>query len=567
MKPQWRTFALGWLIILCGSLLAHSIQTSNDIRIQDLRFAGANGKVLSAYLYIPPGVDAQHPAPGILAIHGYINSREVQSGFAIEFARRGYVVLAMDQAGHGYSDAPAFADGFGGPAGLAYLRSLDIVDKNNIGLEGHSMGGWAILAAATAYPNDYHAMVLEGSSVGASRSAPGTPEWPRNVAVVFSQFDEFAGTMWQVPKGSGAGDSANLKALFGTTDTVVPGQVYGEIPRRTARVLYSPPVTHPGDHLSRTAIGHALDWFGQTLVGGKPLPANDQIWMWKELGTLTALAGFVVLLCGSVRLLLGTSAFSALNATPGSGAWQARSWRWWALLTLSALIPVAGFYPLMRWGGQLIGASSLFPQTISSQVAFWAVVNGVLLTLLGRLPLGGGKVGFTHRILASVLLALATVGIGYGAVLLADFLFQIDFRFWFVGIKPLSLTQLQILPAYLVPFTLFFLLGLRALHGGLSVSGDSAARQYASNLLALAGGFTVFLLMQYGSLFLTGFLLTPNEPLNTIVMLQFVPLLSIVAIISTYTYRRTASYVPGALINALFVSWYIVAGQATQFPV
>ncbi|MCP5330842.1 MAG: alpha/beta fold hydrolase [Pseudomonadales bacterium] len=567
MQAQWRTFALAWLIILLGSLLAHSVQTSGDIRIQDLRFAGANGKVLSAYLYIPPGVDAQHPAPGILAIHGYINSREVQSGFAIEFARRGYVVLAMDQAGHGHSDAPAFADGFGGPAGLAYLRSLDIVDKDNIGLEGHSMGGWAVLAAATAYPDGYRAMVLEGSSVGANRSAPGTPEWPRNIAVVFSQFDEFASSMWQVPRGTDVGNSGNLKALFGTTETVIPGQLYGDIPRRTARVLYSPPVTHPGDHLSRTAIGHALEWFGQTLEGGKPLAADRQIWMWKELGTLIALAGFVLLLCGSVRLLLSTPAFAALNASVTSTAWQARSWRWWALLALAALIPVADFYPLMRWGGQLLGASAWFPQTITSQVALWAIVNGLLLTLLGRLPLGGGQVAFTHRVLPSLLLACSTVAIGYGAVLLADFLFQIDFRIWFVGIRPLSLTQLQILPVYLLPFTLFFLLGLRALHGGLSVAGDSALSQYAGNILALAGGFAAFLLLQYGNLFVRGYLLTPAEPLNTIVMIQFVPLLSIVAIISTYTYRRTASYLPGALINALFVSWYIVAGQATQYPV
>ena len=119
---------------------------------------------------------AQTPAPGILAVHGYINSRETQDGFAIEFARRGYVVLALDQTGHGYSDPPAFANGFGGPDGLAYLRSLEFVDKNNIGLEGHSMGGWTVLAAATAMPNDYKSMVLEGSSTGKPFAAEGTPE-------------------------------------------------------------------------------------------------------------------------------------------------------------------------------------------------------------------------------------------------------------------------------------------------------------------------------------------------------------------------------------------------------
>ena len=50
---------------------------------------------------------------------------------------------------------PPSAGGFGGPDGLAYLRSLDFVDKTNVGLEGHSMGGWTVLAAATAMPNDY----------------------------------------------------------------------------------------------------------------------------------------------------------------------------------------------------------------------------------------------------------------------------------------------------------------------------------------------------------------------------------------------------------------------------
>ena len=149
MRGRWSLAIAGVLLILAGGLLAHLTQTAGGIRIQDVRFKGAKGNTMSALLYIPANATPQIPAPGILAIHGYINSRETQDGFAIEFARRGYVVLALDQTGHGYSDPPAFANGFGGPDGLAHLRSLDIVDKNNIGLEGHSMGGWTVLAAAT----------------------------------------------------------------------------------------------------------------------------------------------------------------------------------------------------------------------------------------------------------------------------------------------------------------------------------------------------------------------------------------------------------------------------------
>jgi pimeloyl-ACP methyl ester carboxylesterase len=187
MRGRWSLAIAGVILILAGGLLAHLTQTSGGIRIQDVRFKGAKGNTMSALLYIPANATPQIPAPGILAVHGYINSRETQDGFAIEFARRGYVVLALDQTGHGYSDPPAFANGFGGPDGLTYLRSLEFVDKTNIGLEGHSMGGWTVLAAATAMPNDYKSMVLEGSSTGKPFAADGTPSWPRNVALVFAQ--------------------------------------------------------------------------------------------------------------------------------------------------------------------------------------------------------------------------------------------------------------------------------------------------------------------------------------------------------------------------------------------
>ena len=117
MKNRWRLLVVGIVLILAGSLVAHFAQTSGGIRIQDLRFAGTNGLQMSALLYIPANATPKTPAPGILAVHGYINSRETQDGFAIEFARRGYVVLALDQTGHGYSAPPAFANGFGGPDG------------------------------------------------------------------------------------------------------------------------------------------------------------------------------------------------------------------------------------------------------------------------------------------------------------------------------------------------------------------------------------------------------------------------------------------------------------------
>lgn len=564
IRSHWRLFSIGCALILAGSLLAHLIQTSGGVNIRDVRFSDSNGRNLSALLYIPPGASAEAPAPGVLAVHGYINSREVQSSFAIELARRGYVVLALDQGGHGYSDPPAFAEGFGGPGGLRYLRDLPFVDADNIGLSGHSMGGWTIQAAASAMPDAYRAMVLQGSSTGSGYAAPGSPTWPRNLAVIFAQYDEFAPLMWQVARGLDVAESEKLQAVFGTDEPVVEGRVYGSIPGGTGRILHSPPVTHPGTHLSHAAVRHTIDWFDQTLEGGTPMPRSGQIWFFKELGTLTALIGFVVLLLGSYRLLLTTAYFRQLENPPVEAAWLQRTPRWWTLAVLSAVIPVATFYLSFAWGGQLLPPSRLLPQGITNQIAFWAILNAVLLAALGRAIPAATNPLRHQRILPCVLIALATVGIGYLAVLAADFLFKVDFRFWFVGVKRLGLQQFQSMLIYLAPFTLFFVLILRGLHGSLSVAGDRPLREYTSNALILAGGFAAFLLLQYASLFARGLLLTPGEPLNTIVMIQFVPLLFIVSLIGTFTYRRSGSHLPGALISALFVSWYIVAGQATQ---
>jgi len=50
------------------------------------------------------------------------------------------------------------------------------------------------------------------------------------------------------------------------------------------------------------------------------------------------------------------------------------------------------------------------------------------------------------------------------------------------------------------------------------------------------------------------------------VMFQFFPIFTIVALISTYFYRKTGHIYTGAFINAMLITWIIVAGQATHFP-
>jgi pimeloyl-ACP methyl ester carboxylesterase len=572
MHRRWTLAIIGLILILAGAAFAWVTQTSGGIQIRDVRFTGAKGNTMSALLYVPPNATPQLPAPGILAVHGYINSRETQDGFAIEFARRGYVVLALDQTGHGYSDPPAFANGFGGPDGLAYLRSLEFVDKTNIGLEGHSMGGWTVLAAAAASPNDYKSMVLEGSSTGKPFAAEGTASWPRNAALIFAKYEEFPVLMWGVEKAADVAQSPKLWDLFGTKAAVEPGKEYGDVAQGTARVLYTPAITHPAEHISKEAIGYSLEWFARTLKGGTPRPSDDQIWYRKELGTLIALIGFVVLLLGVFEGLLEASFFSHLRqpaVADGSVPKEMpiKGGRWLGALLLSAFIPALTYYPAFALGGTFVTPSRFLPQGITNQILVWVVINGLIaLALMPFAPKRAHRAGIIGP---SILIALVAVAAGYAALWLCGLIFTIDFRFWIVALKLMSAKQSLIFLIYLLPITAFFVIALHVLHRNFSTVGASRGALYLTNILAMTLGFIVLVGAQYLTLWLSGKLFNPLPdpgfvPLSTIVAIQFVPLLAIVAVIATFTWRRTGSSLPGALICGLFVTWYIVAGTATQ---
>jgi pimeloyl-ACP methyl ester carboxylesterase len=578
------------IMILVGGIVANLVQDDFcKVQVRDVRFAAMDGRIMSALLFIPKNATVKTPAPGILAIHGYINSRETQSGFAIEFARRGWVVLELDQSGHGYSDPPVGADGYGAIDGLAYLRSLDFVDKNKIGLEGHSMGGWASVVAAATHPNDYKAMVLEGSSTETMYSKkyvpiPGTPTFPRNLAVVLSTMDEFGWLMWEVPIAKDAVNSKALEKVFGVDTTIEPGKIYGSIEDGTARVLYQPKTTHPGDHLSQAAIGYAVEWFQKTLGEVKPIPTGNQIWYWKSIATLVAFIGGILLLFAAGGHILNTGYFSRLkgepqNVKPATGA------GWWIGAALTFIIPTITYLYLGPLGSNIVMKPSwLFPQKETNGIMFWLVVNAILSLIFfaiwhlasnkkkgGTMASYGLKAssGFKWKTFwLSLWYAIIVVSVLYLSLIIIAFFFKVDFRFWVVALKPMSPLQARITLRYLIPFGLFYLMFAVVLHGQLRVQQGSLTRRMIINTIVASGGYLVLLLIMYVPLLAGGKLGIPDVrmTLYAIIAIQLFPLFIIVSLISTYFYEKTGLVYAGMFVNTLFITWYIVAGQATHFP-
>ncbi len=578
MKPR-HALVIAGLLILGGDVLAWTVQTDRGrIEVQDVRWEGTSGTTMSALLYVPPGVDASAQAPGVLAVHGYINSRETQDGFAIELARRGFVVLAIDQTGHGYSDPPAFANGFGGPDGLAYLRSLDFVDNDNIGLEGHSMGGWAVLIAAAAAPEDYRSVVIEGSSTGTSGAPDATAEYPRNLAVVFSKYDEFSALMWGTPVPGDVPAGEKLMAAFGATAPVEPGRVYGAIDEGTARVFHQPPVTHAADHFSRVAIGHAIDWFETTLDGEKGFDPGDQVWYWKEIGNLVALVGMVVLLFAVGTMLLEHPALAPIAGRPAPSR-GARGGAWWGAAVIFVTLPALTLFPFKDVGAAL-PVSALFPQSITNQVMVWALLNGAISgVLLAGWHLTRGRAGgatpddygltwegrvLWSRIGGSFALALVIAAAAYAALALSAAVFTTDFRFWVFAVKPMSPLHLRMALVYLLPFVLFFGAYGAVISGQLRRDGSTTGTVLRAVALSTLG-FAALIAWQYTPLFMGGTLASPTESLWSIIAFQFLPIMTIVGAVTAYFHERTGHIYLGAFLSAMLVTWIVVASQATHY--
>ncbi|MDB5054317.1 MAG: alpha/beta hydrolase [Bacilli bacterium] len=588
-KPM--SILLSLIIILISCLIASGVQTDHgNVKISDVRFVGDYGNQLSGLLYQPANFDPKKKLPAVLTAHGYINSREVQDAFDIEFARRGYVVLSMDMEGHGYSEqVPYDPTTRGTLSGLSYLRNLGFVDNTKIALEGHSMGGWSILAAAGAKPEWVNTVIQEGSSPETYGTPKVLANTPFNYAIVYSKYDEFAPLMWEIPKASQIVNTDKLKNAFGTKEAVVLNKLYGSYENKSARMLYQPAVIHPGDHWSKEAVGNAIEFLQNAMPAPKPDNFANQTWRMKEYATFAALIGAFMLLISVAGNLLKTNFFRTI-AEPMPDNKGIRSKGSWIISALiAAAIPTVTFFKFQAWGSTWFVPGSFWPQSLTNGFVVWVVLNAligvVLFTLwhfisnkktgatLNHYGISFAKTGYLIDLKIvgkSALLAIYSVGIVYLLTVMADSVFHLDFRIWILALKVMGWAQVVIMLKYMVPFLIYFLVNGVILHGQLRLKesnseAKTAWKWFLANASINSLGIIVLILIQYIPLFVNEQLYWPSQALLGIVAFQFVPVNIVVSLISTYFFRKTGKIYSGAFVNTLLITWYIVAGQATQY--
>ena len=207
---RWIALLLALILGVFGCMaMAQNIQTDHgNVTVTQGNINTKLGN-LEYKLYVPDTATPDNPAPGVLLLHGYQNDHETGAAYAIELARRGAVVMALDEYGHGgtgigliergfvnhrvtvnygedsladgtfksvgganrfrlmmnFSNLSFFDDRYstdsdgnaitdsscGGVDAYAALAAMNCVDPSRLGVSGHSMGTWSSWSVAAAY--------------------------------------------------------------------------------------------------------------------------------------------------------------------------------------------------------------------------------------------------------------------------------------------------------------------------------------------------------------------------------------------------------------------------------
>ncbi len=228
--------AVGVLVV--GGLSTWRILDNRSVNYQseDLTISSTTPRgvvSLDARVYVPTGVDGDHPAPAVILAHGFGGTKESVTGEAADLADRGYVVLTYSARGFGRSTGSIGLDAADGEAADArnlvstLARRADVLQDGpgdpRVGIEGESYGG--ALALMTAGTDDRVDAIVPQitwnrlSRVffpnGAGAPASGGAASPADADTVPGAFKrEWAGIFFGSGKGLDLGSLTGLGGLL-----------------------------------------------------------------------------------------------------------------------------------------------------------------------------------------------------------------------------------------------------------------------------------------------------------------------------------------------------------------
>lgn len=615
-----RMLLISLALMLLSMTVTNFIQTDGGkVKVKTLTLESISGHTMSAKLYIPQNATSDTPAPAVVYAHGWYNSKENGDSYAVEYARRGYVVLAYDMYSHGNSEdldnVRAYDGGNGMYDAAFYVSTLPYVDPDAIIVSGHSAGSNAC-SKAVVIDNDkgtdliaacilisYDPVVMDNSNENTDTFGVKTTSCggynniygSRDVALIAGRYDDYFFTVKEGAQPVSATREylstpmAKAFVTFGQgPDTfegsaVEAGKFYMETVdgKETVRVIYTPSTIHASTWLSTDAVADGATFLENFYPSGvNTLSAGSQNWPIKSAFGALGLIGFWMFLAFFAIALLDTRVFEDLKGQAVMRTGGGKMDLVWSLATSAIKILCSIFIIWKIMNSTMYSRiDPIWKQKNTFCIAGWAAINAVIIavTLVAWWFGYAKKKGIDLReaglilpkkaVLKTIGIALATVVCAWGIVFFSDYFFQTDFRFWQWSVKAFTAQKIAPTLSFLPLFLLFYIVNSIA----INVQGysDSLSKNEHVNLflLALLNSLSplIIIVMQYSVFFSSGYQLWGAGALARIPtwLHTSVLILFITPYITRAIYKRTKNPYIGGIINGVLVTLCMCMNSAT----
>ena len=597
------------VIILC-SFFASLIQTSFgkvDVKLMNLKTP--DGQNLVYDLYKPSIATENDKQPFIVVVPGFQRSKEALSNIAIELSRRGYVVALIDPYAQGMSSSSlsrlaATTQGYGMFAlvNYAYAENFSFVDINKIGSTGHSMGGNAAIRGADYFGKEAiksgkkskldsvyisgYVLTLRENILRDSKS---------NMGVSYALYDE--GAFRNDLQGWDAGNMKIAPESLRTVNSVLPkdkkvtevelGKYYGERSNNTLRVIFNEELLHPFQPYNKEATKNQLDYFDKVFGAPISINSNNQIWQYKELFTLINMIVSLLMLIPIAKLFLSLSFYKDIvKDIPASLPEQTSKSKmiFWSVFFLSALIACISFIPMVDVAKILFYESAnreltwFFPQRMNNSVMLWAAFNGsigLVIFFISYYFFGRHHGVNTNswglqinkvELFKTIMLGLSIFICYYLILYFVYFLFHVDYRFWFMGVRIFQSEMLLVLVMYFPLFFIFFFSNSLRVNGAMRFKNQSEWKSRLIAGFANSLGLMMIIIIQYVTFAWTGTVFWTTNWLSVNLLFGIVPMMFILPYFNRIFFQLTGRVYLGPIVTCLIFIMILSTNTVVYLP-
>ena len=582
-----------------------------NVNVRSHTLYSSNNQYVVYDLYKPSSASKENKAPFIVVVPGFQRSKEALSNIAIELSRRGNVVALIDPYAQGMSSSSlsrraATTEGYGMFALIDTVSKgnlFDFVDTDKMASTGHSMGGNAAIRGANYFGREairenkkskLHSVYVSGYVLTLTEKV--LEDVRSNVGVSYALYDE--GAFRNELQGWDAGNMKIAPEALRTVNSILDEnqkldvieleKFYGEIDKNTARVIYNERLLHPFQPYNNIATANQLIYFDKVFNSDVKLDPYDQIWQWKELFTLLSMITSLIMLIPLTRFLLKLNFFSELvKEVPKPLPVQNRKGKvvFWSIFIIGATVACLTFIPMVDIAKVIFQKASnreltwFFPQRMNNSVMLWATFNGVFGAILffGSYHLFGRKAGIKKdswgikitniEIVKTFLLGLLVFLIYYGTLNVIHFIFHVDYRFWFMGVRIFQPQMLLVLAMYFPFFFVFFLSNSLRVNGAMRFENQP---EWISRLvagLANSSGLIMIIVIQYFVFLYTGSVFWTTNWLSVNLLFGIVPMMFFLPYFNRVFFEMTGRIYLGPVITCLIFIMILSTNTVVYLPI